>query len=513
MKFLYTKIKRTPQLSSLDREKIMEQFSEEMLQHADAKGALEEIMRKGVDLSDGQRIKGTRDLSRMLENIRNEMLNKYNIKDFLKNLREELSKVAKESGMESLSKQIMEEKSLSKVIEEMEKHIPEDKLHPHTERKENYDRIEEFKRRYPFLFNRGEIPEYEELIEFIEKFQRINEMIESLKKAEMEKIDTSLIEETLGKELADYLDSLKAIKEFIEETAIKKDKNGKLILTPRAIRKIGEKAIRDIFTALKDARSGEHLMKRRGLWEVRYEEKKKYEGEDITHFDVVGTVFESFKRRMIKGGPTLTYDDFILYESDRSVKTSTALLLDMSWSMSWNNKFVAAKKVACALHHLIKTKFPKDTLYIIGFFTIAVEMKPEELPYADLNAAEPFTNIQHALQLSHQKLSADPNPNKQIILITDGQPTAYCADGVLHIEWPVFGVSPNALRATMKEVKVITKKGIKINTFMLDDNPYIVKFVEDITRINGGRAFFTTPEELGKYLLVDYIERKKKKIH
>lgn len=513
MRFLYTKKKISGQLSSVDREEIINQFSEEMLQHADVNQALDEMMRKGVTLSDGQRIKGTRDLSHALENLRNEMLNKYNIKDFLKNLREELSEIAREWGRENLSQQVLEEKSISKSIERMENEIPADKIQPHTERKEGYERIENFKKRYPFLFNRGEVPGYEELINFIEKFQKISQILDALKKAEVDRVDTSTLEATIGENFSQYLEALKAIKKFIEESAIKRDKDGKLILTPRAIRKIGEKAIRDIFAILKDARSGEHTLTKRGSFEVRYEERKKYQGEDITHFDVVATVFESFKRRMVKGGPTLTYDDFMLYEADKNVKTSTALLLDMSWSMSWNNKFVAAKKVACALHHLIKTKFPKDTLYIIGFFTIAVEMKPEELPYADLNAAEPFTNIQHALQLSHQKLSVDPNPNKQIILITDGQPTAYCANGVLHIEWPAFGVSPNALKATMKEVKVITKKGIKINTFMLDDNPYIIKFVEDITRINGGRAFFTTPEELGKYLLIDYMGRKRKKIH
>jgi uncharacterized protein with von Willebrand factor type A (vWA) domain len=291
-----------------------------------------------------------------------------------------------------------------------------------------------------------------------------------------------------------------------------REEGGVLKLTPRAIRKIGENALRDIFSVLKNSRAGEHLSSWRGGIETRYEESRPYEDDEFSEINIPGTLFRSFRRRMISGGPPLIPEDFLIYERERNVRTSLALLLDMSWSMSWNNKFTAAKKVACALSHLIRTKFPRDNLYIIGFYTTAVLLKEDELLYTELNPAEPFTNIQHALQLAQKVLSSDPNYNKQIILITDGQPTAYCYKGMIHIEWPVFGISPNAVRETIKEVKAVTKKGIKINTFMVDDNPYLVRLVDEIVRINGGRVFYTTPNELGKYLLVDYISRKRKVI-
>ncbi len=511
MKFIYkSREKSSEGLGELSKEEVFKKFSEELFEKGSVESAIEEMMRKGIKFSSSEKISGTDDISKALEEARNSIMNKFNIKDFLKDLRNNLSEIAKKMGREDIIEKLKSGGSIKSAISEMEDKLKTKEMKIHKERKEGYERIENFKKKYPFLFNKGEIPEYEELLYYIDKIETLNSMIEALKSGNFDKVDVEKMEEILGKKFRDELNLLKEIKEFIRDPSITREEGGVLKLTPKSIRKIGENALKDIFSVLKNSRAGEHLSSWRGGVEVRYEESKPYEDEEFSHINIPGTIFRTFKRRIIKGGPSLIPEDFLLFEREKNIRTSLALLLDMSWSMSWNNKFTAAKKVACALNHLIRTKFPKDNLYIIGFFTTAVLLKEDELLYTELNPAEPFTNIQLALQLAQKLLSSDPNQNKQIILITDGQPTAYCYKGTIHVEWPVFGISPNAVRETIKEVKILTKKGIKINTFMVDDNPYLIRLVDEIVRINGGRVFYTTPNELGKYLLVDYISRKRK---
>jgi len=197
---------------------------------------------------------------------------------------------------------------------------------------------------------------------------------------------------------------------------------------------------------------------------------------------------------------------------EHHTQSSNVLLLDLSWSMSFQGRFPAAKRVALALDHLIRTQYPRDNLYIVGFSTRARLLSTEQLATTTWDSNDPFTNIQEALILASKILAREKTPNKQVILITDGQPTAYFLDGYLQVELPMFfgGLSPRATFETLKEVKRLTGMGITINTFMLDDSPSLRRFVEEMTRINKGRAFFTTPNQLGRYLLVDYLQRKKK---
>jgi len=513
MKYIYkSRTKYQEGLEDFKKEEIFKKFSEELFERGNVESAIEEMMRKGVKFSSSETIKGTNDMSRALEEARNSMMNKFNIREFLKEIRNEISEIARKIGREDIIEKLKEGSSIKSAISEMESKQGPKEMKIHIKRKDGYEKIENFKKKYPFLFNKGEIPKYEELLDYIDKIENLNSIIEALKSGDLDKVDIEKLKELIGEEFGEDLNYLKEIRDFIKNPSITREEGEVLKLTPKAIRKIGENALKDIFSIMKNSKIGDHLSLWRGGFETRYEESKPYEDEEFSNMNIPGTIFRAFKRRMVRGGPPLIPEDFLIFEMDRNVRTSLALLLDMSWSMSWNNKFIAAKKVACALSHLIKTKFPKDNLYIIGFFTTAMLLKEDELLYTELNPAEPFTNIQHALQLAQKILSSDPNQNKQIILITDGQPTAYCYKGVIHIEWPVFGISPNAVRETIKEVKAVTKKGIKINTFMVDDNPYLIRLIDEIVRINGGRVFYTTPNELGKYLLVDYISRKRKVI-
>jgi len=190
------------------------------------------------------------------------------------------------------------------------------------------------------------------------------------------------------------------------------------------------------------------------------------------------------------------------------------LCLDMSWSMSWEGRFAAAKKVAMAMETLIRSKFPRDFFSIVGFYTRAVELKLKDLPEASWNMGDPFTNLQDGLRLASDLLVRHPSRNQHIIVITDGQPTAYFLNKRLYCEWPLSfgGISMRAAQETLKEVERITRKGITINTFMLDDSPSLRAFVDKMTQINRGRALFTRPDHLGEYMLVDYLSKKRKRV-
>jgi uncharacterized protein with von Willebrand factor type A (vWA) domain len=184
-------------------------------------------------------------------------------------------------------------------------------------------------------------------------------------------------------------------------------------------------------------------------------------------------------------------------------------MVDLSLSMPMRDNFLAAKKVAIALHTLISTKFPRDFLGLVGFSEVAREIKPQDLPEVSWDFVY-GTNMQHGLMLARRML-AHRAGTKQIIMITDGEPTAHIIPDGAGSFTVDFNYPPTAetVRVTLTEVVRCTRAGITINTFMLDANRSLQGFVEQMTKLNRGRAFFTTPETLGDYVLVDFLEHRR----
>jgi uncharacterized protein with von Willebrand factor type A (vWA) domain len=205
-------------------------------------------------------------------------------------------------------------------------------------------------------------------------------------------------------------------------------------------------------------------------------------------------------------------EDLEVRETDYHTRCTTVLALDMSWSMSWAGRFPAAKRVALALDHLIRTRYPRDHFFVVGFSTRARELRIPELPEASWDMGEPFTNLQEALMVAERLIARHPSPSAQVLVITDGQPTAYFRGRELRVEWPMGfgGVSPHAAAETLQQVRRITRRGVTINTFMLDASPELIGFVEQMTRINKGRALYTSPARLGSYVMVDYLSRRRR---
>jgi uncharacterized protein with von Willebrand factor type A (vWA) domain len=198
-----------------------------------------------------------------------------------------------------------------------------------------------------------------------------------------------------------------------------------------------------------------------------------------------------------------------VYRTEQLTQTSTVLLVDMSRSMLLRGCFLAAKKVAVALDTLIRTQYPRDHLSVIGFAYYAREIRPGALAELTWHGYEYGTNLQHGLLLARRILERNPAVNKEIVVITDGEPTAHFEDGQVEFNYPP---TRRTIQETLREVQRCTKEGITINTFMLERTRALAEFVAHMTRLNRGRAFYATPEHLGEYVLVDFVNRRTKRV-
>jgi uncharacterized protein with von Willebrand factor type A (vWA) domain len=317
--------------------------------------------------------------------------------------------------------------------------------------------------------------------------------------------DIDRVRDLLGDDAARSLDRLAELARMLEEAGLIENKEGRYELTPKGIRRIGSNALSDLFRKLTKDKMGQHELDRLGVGHERAYETKAYEFGDPFNLEIHRTIRNAIRRT---GGGTpvrLHPDDFEIERTENVTKSSTVLMLDLSLSMPMRDNFLAAKKVAMALHSLISSQFPRDYLGIVGFSEVARVLKAEQLPEVSWDFVY-GTNMQHAFLLSRQLL-AKQTGTKQIIMITDGEPTAHIeADGQVFFNYPPV---PETVEATLREVARCTRDGIRINTFMLDANSYLKAFVERLTQMNRGRAFFTTPETLGDYVLVDFIEQRR----
>jgi uncharacterized protein with von Willebrand factor type A (vWA) domain len=324
-------------------------------------------------------------------------------------------------------------------------------------------------------------------------------------------LDDDKIRDLLGEEEGEQLDQLRQIARMLEEAGyIKKTRRG-YELTPQGVRKIGEKALTDIFADLKRDRAGQHDLRREGGAGDRTDDSKPYEFGDPFLLDIPKTIMNAVQRGESpapdSGVVRLSPRDFEVYRTEYATRSATVLMVDMSRSMLYNGCFNAAKRVALALDSLIRGKYPRDHLSIIGFSYLAQEIKPSELPSIDWNEYNYGTNMQHGFQLARQVLGREKGANRQIIVITDGEPTAHFDDGHVRFSYPP---TPKTFQETLREVMRCTRDGITINTFMLERSPYMAQFINDLMRINSGRVFVSTPDRLGEYILVDYVANKRK---
>ncbi len=370
--------------------------------------------------------------------------------------------------------------------------------------------IDELQNQYPFRGDEG--LDLLQAMKLMDNLQDMDDLEKQLERTQyggdLEDIDEEKLRELLGEEAAQTLEQLKQFLEILEEAGYIRRKGNAWELTPRGVRKLGEKALGEIYDQLKKSAYGKHVQKDQGLGGERSDDTKAYEFGDPFHLHLGETIMNGVFREGPQLPVRLRLDDFQVYRSESLTDTATVLMLDLSWSMALRGSFQAAKKVALALNNLIRTQFPKDSLYLVGFSAYARELKAEELPYARWDESVLGTNMHHALMLAQKMLARHSAGTKQVIMISDGEPTAHLEHGRSYFAYPP---SPITIRETLKEVRRCTKKGIIINTFMLDRNYYLKEFVNQIAKMNKGRVFYTTPERLGQYILVDYVSQKRKR--
>jgi uncharacterized protein with von Willebrand factor type A (vWA) domain len=350
-------------------------------------------------------------------------------------------------------------------------------------------------------------------MELMRQMQDIDGLERDLERAQyggdLDSIDIDKLEELLGQEAVDALDQLKQLLEVLEKAGYVRKEGDAYELTPRGMRSIGQKALGEIFSQLKKQNIGNHPQPEAGRIGERIDETKSYEFGDPFYLHMERTIRNALEREGPQTPVRLHPDDFEVYRAELVTQTATVLMVDLSWSMALRGSFQAAKKVALALQNLITSMYPKDTLYVIGFSAYARELKLGELPYVRWDESVLGTNMHHAFMMAERMLAKHKGATRQILMISDGEPTAHLERGRSQFAYPP---SPITIRETLKAVKRVSQQKITINTFMLDRNYYLKEFVNQLAKINGGRVFYTTPDKLGEYILVDYVQHKKKRL-
>src|SRR5712692_1867169 len=362
-----------------------------------------------------------------------------------------------------------------------------------------------------FNFRGNESLPFNEAMRMMSRLQQMegleDQFTEARRMDNLEAIDSEKVKELLGDEEYQSVEQLKELMKMLEEAGYIQKRGNRWELTARGIRKIGQKALQDIFNKLKREGFGRHVSPFRGVGGERTDESKPYQFGDPFLLDLEKTLMNALHRRGTGTPVGLEKDDFEVYRTEFTTQSSTVLMIDMSLSMVYNGCQPAAKKVAVALESLIRSQFPRDNLYIVGFSRIAQEFKPNELIELSTLDNQQGTNMAHGLMLSRQLLARHRGVNKQIIMITDGGPTVWYEDGEWLFNWPYNHL---AEQQTLLEVKRCTREGITINTFMLEDDSWMIAFVNQMSQINNGRTFYADKNNLGEYLLVDYLNSKRK---
>lgn len=365
-------------------------------------------------------------------------------------------------------------------------------------------------RQYPFLGDNDLT--LEQAMDAMREMQSLDRLEQSLQQAmrsgNLDDVDPEQLAELLGEDARRAWEELDRLRQLLKDAGyITGDDD--LRLTARGIRRIGQKAMREVFQQLKKDRMGNHDLDTRGAGGDLLGDTKPYEFGDPLQLDLQATV----KNAVVRGGPQvpvrLRPDDFEIYRNEHLTRAATIVLLDQSRSMGLFNNWSAAKKVTLALFALIRQQYPRDTLHVVGFSDYAHELQEEDLAGLTWNNWVSGTNLHHALLLSRKLLSREKGGTRQIMVITDGEPTAHLEGGQSYFAYPP---SYRTELETLKEVRRCTQEGIIINTFMLENSYQLVNFVDRMTRINRGRAFYSSSENLGEYMLVDYITNRRKRV-
>lgn len=322
--------------------------------------------------------------------------------------------------------------------------------------------------------------------------------------ASLEDVDEERLRRTMGEDAVRDVRRLKEIERALEQAGLVTRNRGRLEVTPKGARRLGERVLVRLFEQLRRDREGTHQARQTGGVAEPTGATRPWTFGDTGQIAVQKTVFNAVARAGPSPRPRLAVEDFELVESETRTEAATVLLLDLSFSMPLRGHFVPAKKMALALHALIEGRYPRDKLYLVGFSDYARRIKPEDLAGTGWERVY-GTNMQHAFNLAGRLLADHPRATKQIIMVTDGEPTAHLEGEEVFFSWPPV---PETIRRTLHEAMRLARAGVTINVFMLEDTPGLAHFMERLARLTNGRVFQTAGEGLGEFVIRDYVARR-----
>ena len=323
--------------------------------------------------------------------------------------------------------------------------------------------------------------------------------------ASLEDVDEEALRRTMGEPAVRDLRRLEQIEKMLEDAGLVQRRHGRLELTPRGARKMGERALTRVFERLTRDREGTHEARDPGGLAEPTGQTRPWRFGDHGQIDVQRTVFNAVTRGAASEGVVRLHpDDFELVEAEERTETATALLLDLSFSMPLRGHLVHAKKMALALHALIEGRYPHDTLYLIGFSDFARRLQPEELATPGFERTY-GTNMQHAFLMAGRLLAQHPRAARQVIMVTDGEPTAHLEGEQAFFAWPP---EPETIRLTLAEAVRLSRSGVTLNIFMLEDSDGLARFMERLAERTGGRVFLMDDRNVGEFVLRDYVRHR-----
>jgi uncharacterized protein with von Willebrand factor type A (vWA) domain len=367
----------------------------------------------------------------------------------------------------------------------------------------------------------------------IEELADLSELDATLRQdypgARLDDIDEAAVRRALGRRAVDDLESLRRIERELESQGYLRRSGGQLELTPKAVRRLGDTALRRVFAELSEARSGDHDQRDAGHAGEPTGSTRQWEFGDEQPIDVSATVRNAVLRsaahragsaghagagdvtagRAGDAAPSvrLSVDDFEVTETERRSAAAVCLLVDLSYSMALRGTWGVAKQTALALHSLIRTRFPLDAVQIIGFSNYARELRETELAGLGWDMVQ-GTNLHHALLIAGRHLDKHPEHDPVVLIVTDGEPTAHLLrNGRPYFDWPP---APETLELTLAEVDKMTRRRAVLNIFMLAEDERLTAFVEEVARRNGGRLFRPEPQRLGEYVVADFLHTRRR---
>jgi Ca-activated chloride channel homolog len=368
----------------------------------------------------------------------------------------------------------------------------------------NQHTLEDLKKAIQKALEEGELFNQEQLEEMMERLQSLSDeqMDQLLDRLAQKLIDEGYIRPEEAEEPQE------AGKAGIGNA----DRKIKVEITDKSLDFLGFKTLKDLLASLGKSSFGAHDTRDLATGVETSGASKVYEFGDTLNLDISETLFSALRRDGVKLPIELDYPDLHVHQSEYQSSCATVLMLDCSHSMILygEDRFTPAKKVALALAHLIRTQYPGDSLKCVLFHDSAEELRLNDL--ARVQVGPYYTNTRDGLILAQRLLSQEKKDMKQIIMITDGKPSALTLeDGRIYKN--AFGLDPLVISRTLEEVSRCKRQGILINTFMLASDYGLVNFIQKVTELCRGKAYFTTPYTLGQYLLMDYMNRKTRTIH